>query len=172
MTLLQSLCFNLPWMLLSQDLFLSTNLSMNLCLLVISLTIYLIMTGIRYLWVAVSQKHLSKKSRLIFSISGIHGTITLAIALSIPVAFENGELFSMRDELIFIATAAIFISLVVPMFSFPLLLEKERKENLYGYDISEARIQMLTRVTQEVASNVPVDETNQLRTVLKVLKKN
>jgi Na+/H+ antiporter len=48
----------------------------------------------------------------IMSICGVHGTISLAIALTLPYMLANHHSFSFRDDLLFIASGMVIISLI------------------------------------------------------------
>ncbi|MDD5936637.1 MAG: hypothetical protein PUC65_13925 [Clostridiales bacterium] len=67
-----------------------------------------------------------KKYSLVYALSGVHGTISLAIALSLPTTMVSGESFFFRQEMIFVAAFDILISIVVPAIVFPKLLEKKK----------------------------------------------
>jgi len=62
------------------------------------------------------------KDAFIFSIGGVHGAMTMAMALSVPFVLDNGEVVPFRDELLFIATTVIVLSLIVPLIVLPRLL--------------------------------------------------
>ncbi|MFP7492823.1 Na+/H+ antiporter [Terribacillus saccharophilus] len=64
---------------------------------------------------------------LIMAISGIHGTITLATALSIPFYLDDGSLFPMRNTVLFVATGVILLSLVFAAMALPILIQKPEK---------------------------------------------
>ncbi len=64
------------------------------------------------------------KYALSAAVCGVHGTITLATALSIPYMMTDGIDFPMRDTVIFIAAGVILISLFAAIIVLPLLIEK------------------------------------------------
>lgn len=95
-----------------------------------ALAIYLVMLVIRYIWVrtnlfGVQAKMPTTREALVSSIGGVHGTITLAMALSIPLT-SVGQPFPFRDQLIYIATIVILLSLIVPTIVLPLLCPKKQ----------------------------------------------
>lgn len=53
--------------------------------------------------------------------SGVHGTITLAMAFSLPLTL-NGQKFPYRNDIIFVAAVVILTSLLVPTLILPKLL--------------------------------------------------
>lgn len=96
----------------------------------LSIVMYLIMFGIRFAWVGIrlSAQNIdyesSIKDAFITAISGIHGTITLSMALSIPLTLNNKE-FPFRNEIIFVSLLIILMSLIIPMVILPQILPKK-----------------------------------------------
>lgn len=98
-----------------------------------ALAIYLVMLLIRYIWVrtnlfGVQDKVPTTREALVSAVGGVHGTITLAMALSIPLT-SLGRPFPFRDQLIYIATIVILLSLIVPTITLPLLCPKKQVED-------------------------------------------
>jgi monovalent cation/hydrogen antiporter len=58
----------------------------------------------------------------ILSFAGIRGAVSLAAALALPLALENGEPFPYRDLVLFVAFGVIFITLVGIGFSLPIVV--------------------------------------------------
>ena len=89
-------------------------------LLMLGLTLYLTILIVRFLWVyfrMVRVHHQRRETRVtdsaLIAINGIHGTITLAMAFSLPLHIKN-QPFYERSDLIFVATVVIVLSLLVP----------------------------------------------------------
>ncbi len=108
---------------------------MVLQLLFIAILLYLILAGIRYVWVYLQQEkfHITsqkdktqKRYIVLYALSSVHGAISVAIALLLPVTTENGIPFSFREELVFVTTIVILISIITPAIVFPKLLEREQ----------------------------------------------
>jgi monovalent cation/hydrogen antiporter len=98
-----------------------------------AVVIYLVMLIIRFGWVKlnifhVSDHDISTKDAFLSAIGGVHGTITLAMALSIPLT-SFGQAFPFRDQLIYIATIVILLSLIIPTIVLPMLLPKKMPED-------------------------------------------
>ncbi|MFP7476793.1 Na+/H+ antiporter [Terribacillus saccharophilus] len=66
---------------------------------------------------------------LIMATSGIHGTITLATALSIPFYLDDGSLFPMRNTVLFVATGVILLSLIFASVALPIMIPKPEKRD-------------------------------------------
>lgn len=98
------------------------------------------------------------KYSLIVATCGVHGTFTLATALSIPFYLENKDIFPMRDTVLFISSEVILISLVLATVLLPVLLKKnvQKSENLlsdgeaYKLILKEAISKLSNEKAQEV----------------------
>lgn len=93
-----------------------------LCLF-IAILIYGMMLFVRFMFVRMnlSGHNWHGRESWLFSLGGVHGTMTLAMAFSLPLTLGK-EAFPFRTEIIFIAAAVIVISLLVPTLAFPLVL--------------------------------------------------
>lgn len=83
------------------------------------------------------------KYAIIATVCGVHGTISMAIALTLPLQLANGEVFNYRDNLLFIAAGVIVISLVVAQILLPFMTPEVKKkvdESLLNF--REARIKL------------------------------
>lgn len=96
-------------------------------LIFLAVVLYLVMLGLRYLWIRFdwalirSKAHERRTNALVGALSGVHGTITLAMAFSLPLTL-NGHAFPFRNSLIFVAAVVIILSLLVPTIILPLIL--------------------------------------------------
>lgn len=93
-----------------------------LCLL-IAVIIYSLMLLVRFIFVRfnLAGQNWHGRDSWVFSFGGVHGTITLAMAFSLPLTL-NGVSFPFRAEAIFIAATVIILSLLFPAIIFPLVL--------------------------------------------------
>ena len=64
------------------------------------------------------------KTSFIITWSGMRGIVSLAIALGLPIALENGEPFPMRNEIIFISIAVVLLSLLGQGLTLPWVVKK------------------------------------------------
>lgn len=97
----------------------------------VGILLYIIMTVMRYFWtnwdfarIRAWDKHEKHANSIVMAYSGVHGTITLAMAFSLPLTL-NGQPFPYRNDIIFIATIVILTSLLVPTLILPLLLPQQ-----------------------------------------------
>ena len=68
---------------------------------------------------------------LITSLCGIHGTVTLATALMIPVVTATGDNFPLRNTILFIASNVVLLSIVIGTIALPLVVKNEDEEKEY-----------------------------------------
>lgn len=100
-------------------------------LVAISVGLYVLMLVLRFFWSGTRFVDLRSldgqaiKDQAILAISGVHGTITLAMAFSLPLTM-NGHGFPFRTALIFIAGTVILLSLLVPTIVLPFMVPKKQ----------------------------------------------
>lgn len=68
---------------------------------------------------------------LITSLCGIHGTVTLATALMIPVVTATGDNFPLRNTILFIASNVVLLSIIIGTIALPLVVKNEDEEKEY-----------------------------------------
>lgn len=85
---------------------------------------------------------------LIMSLCGVHGTISLAIALTLPYILGDQQEFIYRDDLLFIASCIVIISLVVAQVVLPLVTPAMAEPKVKGLNFKEARIYILEQVIE------------------------
>ncbi|MBS9335080.1 sodium:proton antiporter [Fructobacillus sp. M1-13] len=127
--------------------------SKSLGLFWLAILIYLAMYAARYLWVTFQKqqrlvgffgKHQTKdraKRAQIFGIAGVHGAVTLALAMSLPKTV-HGQPLPFLNEILLVSTLVILISLIAAAFVLPQLLDKEEK--IYSdEELNQARSAMI-----------------------------
>lgn len=98
-----------------------------LFLLMLAGGLYLIMFFCRFAWSRlklVNMKSASKaltKDSWLLALGGVHGTITLSLALSLPIMINNSK-FAYRNAIISISAFVILISIIVSAIVYPLIL--------------------------------------------------
>lgn len=83
---------------------------------------------------------------LIMTLYGVHGTISLAIALTLPYFLAGHHAFTYRNDLLFIASGMVIISLVVAQVLLPLLTKPAPKTVIGNMSFKVARIYILEQV--------------------------
>lgn len=134
----------------------------------------LIMLAIRFAWInwgsftrgviarllGGKRKRASMRIKLVMSLAGVRGAITLAGILSLPLAMPDGSAFPARDLVIFIAAGVIICSIVIASLFLPVVargipLEKhdvianeERLARVTAAEAAIARIEQMVDETQ------------------------
>lgn len=142
-----------------------------LFLIVITLLVALAVYLFRFVWVYVLypyfylsvspfQKMISKNDEdkvteskpkrslyaLIMTLCGVHGTISLAIALTLPYLLANHETFAYRNDLLFIASGMVILSLIIAQVILPLVTPDSPEVKIDNMSFKEARIYILEHV--------------------------
>lgn len=142
-----------------------------LFLIVITLLVALAVYLFRFVWVYVLypyfylsvspfQKMISKNDEdkvteskpkrslyaLIMTLCGVHGTISLAIALTLPYLLTNHETFAYRNDLLFIASGMVILSLIIAQVILPLVTPDSPEVKIGNMSFKEARIYILEHV--------------------------
>lgn len=131
-------------------------------LLWIALLLYIIMTALRFIWTRFrlvnihSAKQDLNRDSLLMAIGGIHGTITLALAFSLPVMVNHHE-FTFRNSMILIAAFVILISILVGAVVYPLVLPPKSRE------YTPEEFQQTFNKTVHYAINVLREDTSHTR---------
>ncbi|GAK31783.1 antiporter [Weissella oryzae SG25] len=115
----------------------------------IGIAIYLVMLVFRFIVIYRSNdgpisNFIDDKGRdgWVFALGGVHGTVTMAMAFSLPLTLDNGAPFPQRNALLLIAATVILLSLIVPLIIFPKMLDKV--EPKFGVDeYSKAHLAMI-----------------------------
>ena len=83
---------------------------------------------------------------LIMTLCGVHGTISLAIALTLPYFLSGHHTFVFRNDLLFIASGMVIISLVIAQVLLPLMTKPAPKLVIGNMTYKQARIYILEHV--------------------------
>lgn len=107
----------------------ATGYGLLICLVLIAgrmLAAYgaVIVTKIASNFITVADKNPGYKAPLILGWTGMRGVVSLAAALSIPVAFSDGMIFPQRNLILYITFVVILVTLVVQGLTLPMLIKK------------------------------------------------
>jgi len=153
----------------------------TLQLAALSLLIYVVMLVLRYFW-ALRDDDRNNRSRRhrqtlpsffgdrndqnhrfyaqIFAISGVHGTVTLAMAFSLPYQI-GGHAFPYREELIIVATIVILLSMLISAIVLPLSLPK-KVEAYSDSDLIHIRDKMVDYASLKILDTVTDHNTREV----------
>lgn len=151
----------------------------NTLLLEIIVVVSFVVIAMRFIWVAcmlrLARDQVTKKFRkmtatrwrsaAIMTFGGPKGTITLSLMFTIPYFLSTGEPFPMRDELIFIASGVIVVTLVLANFILPLLAPNHNKDT--STELNEITIGILRETVEELTGRVTSENR---RAVLRVIE--
>ncbi|SKA41061.1 sodium/proton antiporter, CPA1 family [Chitinophaga eiseniae] len=107
-----------------------------------------IFTKVASHFITVADKNPGNKAPLIMGWTGMRGVVSLAAALSIPVAFDNGVLFPQRNLILYITFIVILVTLVLQGLTLPLLI---RKVNLPDFNDHLPEEETETMIREELA---------------------
>lgn len=95
---------------------------------------------------------------LVTSLCGIHGTVTLATALMIPLTIGTaGEPFPLRNAILFIGSGVVLLSMIIGTIFLPLIIKTEDEE-------IEHKNNVRSKVLNEVINELQEKYYNKLNT--------
>lgn len=106
------------------------------------------------------------KKSLLYTVSGVRGTITLVSALSLPTVLSTGETFIERELLISIAAGVIIVTLLLANFTMPLLADKKEDDSIETN--TEIEVQILRRVTEQLKRKQTEQNSAAIRKVIQM----
>jgi CPA1 family monovalent cation:H+ antiporter len=93
------------------------------------------------------ERRMSYRARVVSTVSGFRGAISLAIALSVPLTMDDGQAMPGREDIVFITAGVIVLTLLVQG---PLLPKIVGWANL-PEDTADAEIRLTERVLNDAA---------------------
>lgn len=139
---------------------------------ILAVVLYVVMTALRYLWIRfdwalIHSKNKDRRSNaLVGALSGVHGTITLAMAFSLPLTL-HGAAFPYRNTMIFVAAVVIILSLLVPTIILPFFLPK-KTATVDAEQLEQERKALVAYASERLAQENP-DTPASAQTVIQVL---
>lgn len=142
----------------------------------------------RFLWVFLFRRDFenpvlkqdkkgSETSRLAYSfaatVCGVHGTISLATALSIPLLLPSGEAFPMRDTILFISATVILLSMLAAVIAIPFLGNHEGVEHEVEDEtmsLKDAEAYIANHTIQMLTSGINRENKRETMTVIRQLE--
>jgi CPA1 family monovalent cation:H+ antiporter len=94
------------------------------------------------------ERRMSHRARVVSTVAGFRGAISLAIALSVPATLDNGAAFTGRDEIVFVTAGVIVLTLLVQG---PLLPAVVRWARLPVDTAAEDELRLAERTITETA---------------------
>ncbi|MDO4225636.1 MAG: Na+/H+ antiporter, partial [Bergeyella zoohelcum] len=106
-------------------------------------TVFVTLFMRKYIKVAEPNPH--KKMPILIGWTGMRGVISLAMALSIPVYMDNGELFPHRDLILFITFVVILATLIIQGLTLPFLIKYLKLPRISNNDLSHEEAERILR---------------------------
>lgn len=82
----------------------------------------------------------------IMTMCGIHGTISLSMALTLPYMMDGNQEFIYRNDLLFIASFMVLTSLILAQVVLPFITPSEKISEFKGMSYQSAKIFMVQQV--------------------------
>ena len=109
-------------------------------------------------------RRMSYRARIVSSIAGFRGAVSLAIALSVPLALNDGTPLPGRDDVIFISAGVIVLSMLVQGPLLPIVVrwaklpEEPEEEELYMAElaITSAAVSAVDDLATELGTSAGV----------------
>ena len=83
----------------------------------------------------------------IMTMCGIHGTISLSMALTLPFIITKGQAFEYRNDLLFIASFMVLISLILAQIVLPLITPSAEDTTFKGMTYQSAKIFIVQKLS-------------------------
>lgn len=148
--------------------------SSNTMLIAMIATTIALVILLRFLWMVVmvhmrrrgsqgkSSRHFLTlsgwKSAIVMTLGGAKGTLTLALMFTLPIDFP------LRNELIFVASAAILVTLIMANFLLPLFAPQKTGNELE--EVAPIMIEILRRTVEELTASMGSGNRQALLTVI------
>jgi monovalent cation/hydrogen antiporter len=119
-----------------------------------------------------SEPALNPRAVFLVGWAGIRGSVTMAAALSVPFALDNGAPFPGRDLIIFLAGTTIVLTLVLNAITLPLLIRllhirgdgnAEREERAARIATAQAAIDLLQREVPKLKHPKEISQAQRLQ---------
>ncbi|NEA64019.1 Na+/H+ antiporter [Streptomyces sp. SID12488] len=99
------------------------------------------------------RRRMNYRARVITSIGGFRGAVSLAVALSVPTTLDSGTPFPHRDTIVFVTTGVIITSLVLQGLLLPAVVRWARLP--HDTSVEEERLHAETTATEEALKALP-----------------
>ncbi|PRY67142.1 sodium/proton antiporter (CPA1 family) [Glaciihabitans tibetensis] len=102
-------------------------------------------------------RRMSHRARVVSTVSGFRGAVSLAVALAVPTVLASGEPFPGRDEIVFVTTGVVLLTLIVQGLLLPLVIRWAHFEPDTAFDDELAGAELaattaaLEHLTEEAA---------------------
>ncbi|MEX2949357.1 cation:proton antiporter [Staphylococcus warneri] len=106
------------------------------------------------------------KYAFIMTMCGIHGTISVSLALTLPTIINNQKNFEFRNDLLFVASLMVLISLVLAQLVLPFITETAHNDEHDGMSYQSAKIFIIQTVIKQLKQLDKDDENIDYRPLI------
>lgn len=110
------------------------------------------------------------KYAMIMTLCGVHGTISLAIALTFPYMLGEHTSFVYRNDLLFISAGMVVLSLVIAQVLLPLFTPAMKKAKVEGMSFKDAHIYILEQTIDYLRRHATPDTSFNYANVIKIYR--
>ena len=156
------------------------------CLIIITFLIAFAIYIFRFIWIYVwfkdfyypknveayldedEETNPPKRSHYAFimTMCGIHGTISLSMALTLPFIINGNQNFDYRNDLLFIASLMVLISLIFAQIILPLITPSESQAHFKGMSYQSAKIFIVQNVIRSLKEKSETQKDIDYRPIL------
>lgn len=102
----------------------------------------------------------------IMTMCGIHGTISLSMALTLPTLLAQQQTFTYKNDLLFIASLMVIISLVMAQIVLPIITPSEQRKASTSMSYVAAKVFIVQNVIKHFKVKSKEDESINYNTVI------
>lgn len=102
----------------------------------------------------------------IMTMCGIHGTISLSMALTLPTLLTQQQTFTYKNDLLFIASLMVIISLVMAQIVLPIITPSEEKSTSTTMSYAVAKIYIVQHVIKHFKTKSNTHTSTNYSTVI------
>ncbi len=102
----------------------------------------------------------------IMTMCGIHGTISLSMALTLPTLLAQQQTFTYKNDLLFIASLMVIISLVMAQIVLPIITPSEEKTTSTTMSYAVAKIYIVQHVIKDFKAKSKAQTSTNYSTVI------
>lgn len=146
------------------------------------LLVTFVLIAIRFVWVLIMQRvhpnpfnglhyHIDKRflgSVAALTIGGAKGAVTLSIIMSLPYVVASGASFPYRDQLIFLTSGIIVVTLLLANFLLPVLAPKPKVQGSEFDKNARVRVEILRSVIQQLSDGMNEKNAAATRAVIRM----
>jgi Na+/H+ antiporter len=99
-------------------------------------------------------RRMTYRARVVSTVAGFRGAVSLAVALAVPTALASGDPFQGRDEIVFVTAGVVLLTLIVQGLLLPFVIRWARfaPDSTVDEELARAEAEGTAEVVKSVAS--------------------